>query len=425
MFILATCDNSSLLNTILFIKNMINIIFIVTPIILVLLLSIDLAKNVFSKDDNDNQKNLRLGIKRIIYSLILFFVPTIIEAFMNMIDDYSKVADCYTIATEEKVQELYEKEEKEYVERRDEDLQKREEQRQQVEKEQEEAAKRAKEAEEKAKEDQKKKQEDETQQDSHSSVVFKGKAKKDKTYSSIKILDTIEKKDFTASTSVGSTSNAKIAQSFTVVNNNYVVIHVNSFNSHSHIVVYNKYSNKKVNEFNSNFGHANGATYNASTNNVYVTHGALSRSKVHKFSAKNIESKNSLNPSTFNMPRNVSGAGYDDATGKFYFASGNGIYEYKNGGMKQVAHRKSFIFGTSQDFGVHNGIIYDIRINGGNTIDIYKTSGGYLGSYRVKMSNLELESIDYFGEGAKMALLFNHYGNKTNYIYVIDGIMPT
>ncbi len=120
MYILAVCDNSSLLNAILFVKNIINIIFVVVPIILALLFTIDLAKNVFSKDDNDNQKNLRLGIKRIIYSLILLLVPTIIEVFMNMIDDYSKVADCYTIATEEKVKELHEKEEEKYQEMRDE-----------------------------------------------------------------------------------------------------------------------------------------------------------------------------------------------------------------------------------------------------------------------------------------------------------------
>ncbi len=150
MFILKACDNSSLLNTILFIKNIINIIFIVVPIILALLFSIDLAKNVFSKDDNDSQNNLRLGIKRIIYSLILLLVPTIIEAFMNMIDDYSKVADCYTIATEEKVQELHEKEEEEYDEKRKEELEKREEQKQKVAEEQAEAERRAKEAEEQA-----------------------------------------------------------------------------------------------------------------------------------------------------------------------------------------------------------------------------------------------------------------------------------
>ncbi len=156
MYILAVCDNSSLLNTILFIKNIISIIFVVVPIILALLFTIDLAKNVFSKDDNDNQKNLRLGIKRIMYSLILLLVPTLIEAFMNMIDDYSKVANCYTIASEEKVQELHEKEEEEYDKKREEDLEKRKEQKQQVLEEQKQQQKDAKAAEKKAIKDSKK-----------------------------------------------------------------------------------------------------------------------------------------------------------------------------------------------------------------------------------------------------------------------------
>ena len=423
MFILNFCENSTVLQTILFIRRIIDIVFIVAPLLLALFLTIDLAKNVLSKDDNDNQKNLKLAIKRIILSIALMFIPLLVKTFMGMIDAYSKVAQCYDNANEAYIDKLY-KQEQEFIKQKEEEKEKQHQENAQI---VEEERKAAEEARRKAEEDAKKNKNnnDPAQQDSNSNVKYKGKAKRNKTYGSIKILDTINKNDFTDKDKIQSTSNAKIAQSFAVVGNNYVVIHVNSFNSHSHVVVYNKYSNKKVNEMNDNFGHANGAAYNAKTNNIYVTHGALSRSKVHKFSAKNIESKKSTGSSSFSTSRNVSGAGYDDKTGKFYFASGDGIYEYKNGSMKHVATRKSFVFGMSQDFDVYDGIIYDIRINGGNTIDLYKTSGGYLGSYRVSMSGLELESIDYFGEGAKMALLFNHYGNKTNYIYVIDGIMPT
>ncbi len=144
MFILKVCDNSSMLNTILFIKNLINIIFIVVPLVLALLFSIDLAKNVFAKDDKNN---LKLGIKRIIYSVVLMFVPLIVEAFMSMISDYSKVAKCYDIATEQKVQELYQKEEDEY-EKQQEALRKaQEEQKDKVSKENQAEQKAAKEAE--------------------------------------------------------------------------------------------------------------------------------------------------------------------------------------------------------------------------------------------------------------------------------------
>lgn len=125
MFILKACDSSSMLNTILLIKTIIGIVFVVTPILLVLFLTIDIAKNVLSGDDAESQKNVRLGIKRIIYSLVLLFVPLLVKGFMGMLDGYSKVASCYNIATEAKVQELYAKEESEYKKKREEQLQDR------------------------------------------------------------------------------------------------------------------------------------------------------------------------------------------------------------------------------------------------------------------------------------------------------------
>ena len=59
--------------------------FIIVPIILVLFFSIDIEKNVLSKDNQENQKNLKLGIKRIIYSVVLMFIPLLIKSFMSMI----------------------------------------------------------------------------------------------------------------------------------------------------------------------------------------------------------------------------------------------------------------------------------------------------------------------------------------------------
>ena len=127
MLILSACNNSSMLNTILFIKNLIDIIFVVVPIVLALFFTIDLAKNVFSKNDQDNQKNLKLGLRRIIYSLILLFVPLLIKTFMGMVSEYSKVASCYDLATESKVKELYDKEEAEYKKQKEESNKKNEE----------------------------------------------------------------------------------------------------------------------------------------------------------------------------------------------------------------------------------------------------------------------------------------------------------
>ncbi len=135
MMILTVCDNSSMLNAILFIKNIIHIIFIAVPIVLTLFFTIDLAKNVFAKDDNDTQANLKRGIKRIIYSVVLIFVPLIVDTFMGMISNYSKVAKCYDIATEQKVIDLYEEEERNAQKERENKLKEREEQQNRVEQE--------------------------------------------------------------------------------------------------------------------------------------------------------------------------------------------------------------------------------------------------------------------------------------------------
>ena len=159
MYILSACDNSSMLNTILFIKNIIDIIFVVVPIVLVLFFSIDLAKNVFSKNDQDNQRNLQLGIRRIIYSLVLLFVPLLVKTFMGMISDYSKVASCYDIATEAKVKELYDKEEAEYKKQKEENDKKKKENASSVAKEKKQQEKAAKGAKKKAIKEQSKKKE--------------------------------------------------------------------------------------------------------------------------------------------------------------------------------------------------------------------------------------------------------------------------
>lgn len=429
MNILLACDNSSILNTILFIKRLIDIIFIVAPIILVLMLTIDIAKNVMSKDDEENKRNVYIAIKRIVYCLVLFFVPAIIDGFMSYLDSYNvNFATCYDKATEENVDKLYQEETARFEEEEAKKDKEREANAQKIKEEQNKEEEDTKTAVKNAKKKQAQAQQNQNSSDngavSNSNVHYKGKAKRSKTYSSKTILDTITKEDFTSKITIKAKAGVKISQSFTVVGNYFVVNNVSSGSNSTYLTVYNKYTGKKVNSFDTNFGHANGSGYNTSNGNIYVTHGESSRSKVHRVPTANIESRTSLKASTISTPRNVSGAGYDAVKNKFYFASGGGIYNYSGGSMSLAASRKNYSWGGCQDFGVHDGIIYDARIKSETAIDLYKTSGGYLGSYKIKMSGLELEGVEYYGEGKKMAVLFNNYGNKENYIYIIDTIIP-
>ena len=101
------CMNFSVLATILFIKNLIQIISYIVPVILVLLITVDITKAVMASDDNAIKQAQSLAIKRIISALIVFFVPIIVDASFKLIDDKGLLdLDCYTNAEDEIVEGL-------------------------------------------------------------------------------------------------------------------------------------------------------------------------------------------------------------------------------------------------------------------------------------------------------------------------------
>lgn len=119
MFILETsaCTSSSVLATILFIKKLIKILSIVVPAVLIVLLSIDLAKAVISSDDNDIKRARKLALKRIIYGAIVFFVPIIVEAVFGLLDSKDVTKSCFSNATEEVVEALSQAEKEKLIEK--------------------------------------------------------------------------------------------------------------------------------------------------------------------------------------------------------------------------------------------------------------------------------------------------------------------
>ena len=419
MFILetSTCTDVSVLAVILFIKNLIEIISYIVPVILVILLIIDIVKAIIANDEEQIKNAQHIALKRILYALIIFFIPIVVDASFGVLDrnDIGTSSKCYANATEEMIEKLS-KEQNEKQKQKDKEMQKNIEQ---VKKLQEQEEKRLTKLMKEV--TAKRKSNGDSTVTTGNTVAIGGK--KSKTYKNIKILDTLTRKDFDKVSTITVPSSASIAQSFTVVGDYYVVASANYINTNSYVSVYNKRTTKKLNSINGKLGHSNGMTYNASDGYIYVTHGVLTRNKVHKFTASKIQSRSKLKDNPIKLSKDVSGIGYDDVTGKMYYAGGNKIYEYSNGKLKFIVKRKRFIFGQSQDICVHNGVIYDIRINGGNIIDRYRIDGAYLGSYKTNVG-YEIESIDYYGEGNKMAILFHHSGSLKHYIYVIDLIMP-
>ena len=69
------CENSSILSMLLLIKNLLNLLTIIVPIVLILYTMLDLIKNQIDVD----KKYLKVIGKRFIYAILIFLVPTIIS----------------------------------------------------------------------------------------------------------------------------------------------------------------------------------------------------------------------------------------------------------------------------------------------------------------------------------------------------------
>jgi len=89
------CNNPEILKIILYIKMIFKYVFILIPIILLLMLAIDFFKNIIAKDESEMKKNISIAIKRIIYCVVLFFVPTIVSLVINLVDSSIDTENTY------------------------------------------------------------------------------------------------------------------------------------------------------------------------------------------------------------------------------------------------------------------------------------------------------------------------------------------
>lgn len=97
-FFLDACTNSGVLKTISFIENLLKVVFYIVPIGLILMVMVDLSKNVISSDENAMQQNLRMVGKRLLSAVIFFLVPTISKFAVNLASDtaMSDYSTCLT-----------------------------------------------------------------------------------------------------------------------------------------------------------------------------------------------------------------------------------------------------------------------------------------------------------------------------------------
>ena len=93
------CENSSILSMLLLVKNLLNLLTIIVPIVLILYTMLDLIKNQIDVD----KKYLKVIGKRFIYAVLIFLVPTVISLVINEVDEENKYLTCYKEATTENI----------------------------------------------------------------------------------------------------------------------------------------------------------------------------------------------------------------------------------------------------------------------------------------------------------------------------------
>lgn len=101
------CGGTEILKLIKFIYQLKDVVLYMVPIGLIVMLTIDFFKNVAAGKEEDMKKNLNIAIKRLIFCLGLFLVPSFVNTALMLLDKQGlEFAQCVTIATESTVKEL-------------------------------------------------------------------------------------------------------------------------------------------------------------------------------------------------------------------------------------------------------------------------------------------------------------------------------
>ncbi len=93
--ILTNCNNAELGSILYIVKNILNILMIIAPILAIISLSILFFKMVKDPDDKKGLPKIRNSL---IALAVLFLIPTIINAFMYMLGDNSEFSSCWVNA---------------------------------------------------------------------------------------------------------------------------------------------------------------------------------------------------------------------------------------------------------------------------------------------------------------------------------------
>ena len=98
------CGGSNVLGAIKLITSILDIVFVILPILLMLMLAIDIIKNITSSDESTIKKTNALSVKRIILLVIICLIEPVTHTVVNIANKNDDTyLTCIKIAKEEDI----------------------------------------------------------------------------------------------------------------------------------------------------------------------------------------------------------------------------------------------------------------------------------------------------------------------------------
>ena len=94
------CHDAGMISLVSIVRNILDIIQIVVPILLIVYLSIQLTRMVVNPDEKKNMSRIR---NQILATILVFVVPIIINAVVNMMPQTFQLAACWDVAAKETI----------------------------------------------------------------------------------------------------------------------------------------------------------------------------------------------------------------------------------------------------------------------------------------------------------------------------------
>ncbi len=95
-FLEATCTDANLVQVADLVKNIITVIRWGVPVVIVILAMIDLGKAVTSQKEDEIKKATSGLVKRLIFGVVFFLVPSIVGFVLGLVAGSSEGVACFT-----------------------------------------------------------------------------------------------------------------------------------------------------------------------------------------------------------------------------------------------------------------------------------------------------------------------------------------